>query len=364
MGKIRVNLADNPYNIFVGDGIFENLQEHIKTNKLYKNVFCVIDKNVYTLYKKEIKKVFSPLPSKFSFISIESKESKKSLSALSKIYSSLVVSNYSRDSLLIAIGGGIVGDVAGFAAATYTRGIQYIQIPTTLLSAVDSSVGGKTGINFGSTKNIVGAFYQPKFVLIDTHFLSTLPPRERISGIGEIIKYAFLINGDFFKYVDKNLDKIINLDKKVLSKVISESVKYKASVVINDEKEESGLRKMLNLGHTFGHAIEVESGHRLKHGEAVIVGSACALYLSYRLGFMSEQNLETGINFIKRVSKYISIKKYDQKKILNLMKRDKKSQDEVYKFVLLKDFGKVLIDIEADIEDVKWSLKNGIKLFT
>lgn len=364
MKEINVNLTSYPYKVLIGNGIFTELQEIIKANKLHKNIFCLIDKSVYSIYKKDLEKVFTPPPRKFNFLTIDAKEGNKSLSTLKKIYTSLVVSNYGRDSLLIAIGGGIIGDVGGFAAATYTRGIRYIQIPTTLLSAVDSSVGGKTGINFGSTKNIIGSFYQPNLVLIDINFLTTIPKREIISGIGEILKYAFLIKGDYFDYFEKNLDKLIALDKKVLTKIIAESVEYKAAVVVRDEKEESGIRKILNLGHTFAHAIEVEHGHKLKHGETVIIGLACALYLSNKLNLLNNDELEEGIILIKKLSSNIRIKKMDFNKILDLMKRDKKSKDEDYKFVLLNGFGKVLIDVEAENNDVLWALKQGVKLFS
>lgn len=205
MEKIKIKLPSYPYEVLIADGLINNLNEIIEERKLKKNIFAVIDKNFYTLYKKQLEETFTPPLGKFTFLSIDARESQKTISTLRKIYSSLVVSNYSRDSLLIAIGGGIVGDVAGFAAATYARGIQYIQVPTTLLSAVDSSVGGKTGINFGSTKNIIGSFYQPRLVLIDTALLKTLPKREITSGIGEIVKYAFLMKDDFFEYLHSNL---------------------------------------------------------------------------------------------------------------------------------------------------------------
>ena len=232
-----------------------------------------------------------------------------------------------------------------------------------MLFRSDSSVGGKTGINFGSTKNIVGAFYQPKLVLIDINFLITLPKREIISGVGEIIKYAFLINGDFFQYLEKNLYKLIALDKKVLAKVITESVNYKASVVVKDEKEETGIRKLLNLGHTFAHAIEIERNHKLKHGEAVIVGLACSLYLSNRLGVLKDSSMVKGLRLLKDLAVFIKINKYNETKILNLMKRDKKSLNEKYKFVIIKDFGKILVDVDAENEDVIWAIKQGINFF-
>lgn len=363
MEKIKIDLPSYPYEVLIEDGLLAKLNKIIEEQKLKKNIFAVIDKNFYTLYKKELEQTFTPPLGKFTFLSIDSKESTKSLSSLKKIYSSLVVSNYGRDSLLVAIGGGIVGDIAGFAAATYSRGIQYIQVPTTLLAAVDSSVGGKTGINFGATKNIIGSFYQPRLVLVDTELLMTLPKRDVVSGIGEIIKHAFLIGGDFLKYIEENIINLLALDNEVTTKVIAESVKYKSSVVLRDEKEESGIRKLLNLGHTFGHAIEVESNHRLKHGEAVIVGLACALFLSNKLNLLSDRSVGRGLSLIGQVSQYIKIRKYDEKKILESMKRDKKNENEIYKFVLLKDFGKAIHNIEADIEDVKYAINKGINLF-
>ncbi len=363
MEKINVNLPSYPYEIIIDDGILANLNEIIVERKLKKNIFAVIDKNFYTLYKKQLEDVFTPPLGKFTFLSVDSKEGNKTISTLRKIYSSLVVSNYSRDTLLVAIGGGIVGDISGFAAATYARGIQYIQVPTTLLSAVDSSVGGKTGINFGSTKNIIGSFYQPRLVLIDTSLLKTLPKPEIISGIGEIIKYAFLINDKFFNYIEENVGKLIDLDDKITTKVIAESVKYKSAVVLEDEKEESGIRKILNLGHTFAHAIEVEKNHKLRHGEAVIVGLTCSLFLSNKLELLKDGDLVRGLNLIKRVSSYLTINKYDEQKILEIMKRDKKNEDEIYKFVLLKKFGEALINVEATVDDVTFALREGINFF-
>ena len=363
MEKIKIKLPSYPYEVLIADGLINNLNEIIEERKLKKNIFAVIDKNFYTLYKKQLEETFTPPLGKFTFLSIDARESQKTISTLRKIYSSLVVSNYSRDSLLIAIGGGIVGDVAGFAAATYARGIQYIQVPTTLLSAVDSSVGGKTGINFGSTKNIIGSFYQPRLVLIDTALLKTLPKREITSGIGEIVKYAFLMKDDFFEYLHSNLHNLLDLKNDVTTKIILESVKYKSSIVIKDEKEESGIRKALNLGHTFGHAIEIERKHKLRHGEAVLVGLACALFLSNKLGMLDDKKLLKGLDLIKRVSYNIKITKYDENRILSLMKRDKKSENEIYKFVLLKDFGKVQIDVEASNDDVIYALREGINQF-
>ena len=363
MKKIKVKLQQNPYNIFVCKDCITQLREVVEKEKYHSNILAVIDKNIYTIYKKKIEQFLTPPMGKFTFLQLDASESKKSLSAVSKIYSSLVLSNYGRDTLILAIGGGIIGDVAGFAAATYARGVQYIQVPTTLLAAVDSSVGGKTGVNFGDTKNIIGAFYQPKAVLVDTSFFGTLPKSEIISGMGEVIKYAFLTDKNFFDYVSKNFDKIIELDDKVITKVISESVSYKGDVVVNDERETSGVRKILNLGHTFAHAIEVDSKHRIKHGAAVIVGIGISLFLSHKLGIMKEKELEQGIELIKKASTYIKVKNYSIDNMLKIMKRDKKSMNEQYRFVLTKEIGKILVDMEAENDDIIYAIKEGMKLF-
>jgi 3-dehydroquinate synthase len=255
-----------------------------------------------------------------------------------------------------------VGDVAGFISATYMRGVQCVQVPTTLLAAVDSSVGGKTGINFHDTKNIIGAFYQPKLVLIDTRFLSTLSDEEILCGVGEIVKYAFITDDDMFNYVDNNLSKILNLDADTLNYVIHESIRFKGDVVQTDEKE-SGLRKILNLGHTFAHAFEVQQKHRIKHGQAVIVGIACALYLSNAIGIMNDEEFEKSINLIKSFADNIKLDKFDIADFEAIMIRDKKNKEGKIKFVLLKSVGELLVDVESDWKNVEAAIQNGTNLF-
>ena len=363
MEKIQINLPANPYEVLVGSNLIDNLFEFIEQRNLNKNVFAVIDENFYKIYKPQLDKIFKKYPHKFSFVIIEASEKEKSLTTLEHIFQQLIKNNFGRDTLLLSIGGGIIGDLSGFAAAAYSRGIQYVQVPTTLLSAVDSSVGGKTGVNFGETKNIIGSFYQPDFVLIDVDLLNTLPRKEVISGVGEIIKYAFLIGDEYFNFLQENFEGVFNFKEEVLRKIITDSVKYKASVVIEDEREVTGVRKMLNLGHTFGHAIEVEQKHKVKHGEAVIVGLACALFLSGKINFLSKDDLAKGIKIIESISSEIKIKTYNENKILDIMKRDKKNVNEVYKFVLLKTFGEIVINAEVNIDDVKSSLRKGVEFF-
>ncbi len=291
MENININLPQNGYDVHIGENTFRQLLELINSSNLNNNLFFVIDKNVKELYSNLIDTLINNYQKKINSLIIETNENLKSFETLQNIYSSLLENNYTRDTLLVAIGGGIVGDICGFAAATFSRGIEYIQIPTTLLSAVDSSVGGKTGINFGNTKNIIGAFNQPNFVLIDVRFLDTLNKEEMLSGLGEVIKYAYLTNQSFYKYVKDNISSIIAKDHKVLLEIIKESVRFKGDVVIRDEKE-NGNRKMLNLGHTFAHAYEVETNYKIKHGQAVIIGITSAIFLSFKLGIMTKPKME------------------------------------------------------------------------
>lgn len=363
MENININLPQNGYDVHFGENTFRELLEIISSSNLNQNLFCVVDENVYGLYSELIDSIVNSYQGKINSLKIETSEKLKSFETLQIIYSALLENNYTRDTLLIAIGGGIVGDICGFAAATFSRGIEYIQIPTTLLSAVDSSVGGKTGVNFGNTKNIIGAFNQPKFVLIDVHFLDTLNKEEMLSGIGEVIKYAYLTNHSFYGYVKKNISSIFAKDKRVLLEIIKESVRFKGDVVISDEKE-SGTRKMLNLGHTFAHAFEVETNYKLKHGQAVIIGIASALFLSFKLGLMSQSKMEELLELIYLFKSEISFDKLDFDNLISIMQRDKKNKDGKINFVLLEDVGNILLEVEAPRDDIIYALENGIGVFS
>jgi len=362
METININLPQNGYNVFVGNGIINQLFKMIKSHSLNKNLFFVIDKNVHSLYSTQIDLINSKYKGKVNLIKIEASEKLKSFKTMEKIYANLLENDYSRDTLLIAIGGGIVGDICGFVAATFSRGIQSVQIPTTLLSAVDSSVGGKTGINFENTKNIIGAFNQPNFVLIDVNFLKTLSKVELLSGLGEIVKYAYLTNIQFYKYVKKNINEVFSKNLKIFTKIIEETVRFKGDVVISDEKE-TGNRKMLNLGHTFAHAFEVETKFELKHGQAVIVGIASSLFLSFKIGLISKLKLDELLELIYIFKDEIRIGRINFDNAISIMQRDKKNKDGKIKFVLIKDIGNILIDVEANRDDIIYSLENGIGVF-
>jgi len=362
MKIINIDLPQNGYDVFLGEGIFNQLLKKTKSFKLNKNIFFVIDSNVYNLYSTSIDSTIKAYRGKVNFIVVEVNEKLKSFKTMQSIYESLLENDYSRDTLLIAIGGGIIGDICGFVAATFSRGIEYVQIPTTLLSTVDSSVGGKTGINFGKTKNIIGAFNQPNFVLIDVSFLQTLNHEELLSGLGEVVKYAYLTNVKFYNYIKNNIAEVLNKNPKVLKRIISESVRFKGDVVVSDEKER-GNRKMLNLGHTFAHAFEVETKYKLKHGQAVVVGIASALFLSNKIGLMTDKKLNELLQLIYMFKDEIKFGKINLDNAISIMGRDKKSRDGKIKFVLLQDVGEIVLDVEASQDEIIYALKSGIGVF-
>jgi len=353
--KINVKSKSFSYPVFIGSEIIHSLPEILEKHKLYKNVFIVIDDNVEKIYGMEINRLIKGWPKRSVKFILKATERSKSISTFKNIYTALAENEFGRDTLLISVGGGITGDVAGYCAATYMRGVQLVHVPTTLLASVDSSIGGKTGVNFCNRKNLVGSFYQPYFVIIDTNFLQTLPAAELKSGAGEIIKYAFLSNKDFYSYLLLNFSKLLLLNSKVLSKVISESVLIKAGVVSQDEKE-TGLRKILNFGHTFAHAFESHSNYKIKHGEAVVGGIVAALFLSHKLKFFNDEKLKSYLKFLSYYKLPVSIKKVNNNDILEFMRLDKKKRGDKIKFVLLKDIGNLVVDAEIEKKEVFYAL--------
>ena len=362
MKKIAVDLAENSYPVYIGTNIFQQIDKLISKHKLHKNICVIADSKVYNLYKNRIDNYIKNYNAKISLIKIKAAEKNKSMNTVEEIYFHLLKKGFSRDTLILAIGGGITGDIAGFVAATFMRGVQYIQIPTTILSAVDSSVGGKTGVNFGNAKNIIGAFYQPKFVLIDSIFFDTLKKEETICGIGEIFKYAFIADESFYKFFDKNYEKISKLETKSILSIIERSIKFKSAVVSVDEKE-SGLRKILNFGHTFAHAFEIQQKHQIKHGQAVILGISCALYLSNKLNLISDNQLTDYLRLLLKFRNEIKIQNTNFSQLYSIMNKDKKNYNNEIRFVLTRGIGKTMIDIAANKADVKYAILNGISLF-
>jgi len=362
MKKIKIDLSKNSYDVLIGENIYPKLFSEVNKQKLHKNILIVIDSKVYKLHKDYLHSSIPVNGYKIVIQKLSLNEKTKSLISVQKIFDKLIKNKFGRDSIIIAIGGGIIGDVAGFAAATYMRGIQFAQVPTTLLACVDSSVGGKTGINYADSKNIVGAFYQPKFVLIDTLFLQTLPVDELICGLGEIVKYSFLISEKFQNFLIRNLNNLLDIEDKTTKNVIIESVKFKGNVVSEDERE-LGLRQILNFGHTFAHAIEIEQKHKIKHGEAVIIGIASALFLSKTLHLLSEQKFNQFLKVVILFSKFISINNYNPQNMYKIMSADKKNRESKIQFVLIRDIGEIVLGIAAKKQDVINSIEFGLNLF-
>ena len=284
-------------------------------------------------------------------------ETSKNLREAEKLYTRAIEAGLDRKSAVVALGGGVVGDLAGFVAATFMRGIDLIQIPTTLLAQVDSSVGGKTAVNHALGKNLIGAFHQPRAVFIDLNFLKTLPEREIKSGLGEVVKYGVISDEKFFTYLEDNAEKILQCDLKVLAHVVKRSCEIKAEVVSADEKE-SGLRRILNFGHTIAHAIEEETGYtKYNHGEAVAVGMIGAALISQKLNYIDAEKVLRLKNLIERFGMYTHCEGCNVEGIYKALFRDKKTVGGKINWVLMKDFGKVEITNEVPEKIIKAALE-------
>jgi len=350
MKTITVSLRDNEYEIHLGKGILNKFNSLCENKSLPTRRLFVVDENVFRIHKKYLK-TFLFDEKKDLVYKFPEGEKSKSFKQIAELHKVMLENKLRRDTLLVAVGGGVTGDAAGFAASIFMRGIPVVHIPTTLLAAVDSSIGGKTGINFNNTKNIIGSFYQPKFVLIDTAFLSSLPEKEITCGLGEIIKYTFLTDQKFYENVLTKYPSFYQKDFSKPESLISTSISIKAEVVSSDEKE-TGLRKILNFGHTFAHAFESELKFKIKHGEAVIAGIICALFLSNEKGFISDQQLEKFLLLPKHVPLPTTLKKLNKEKLFQVMLSDKKNRDGKIKFVLLRNLGEILLDVEAEKSEV------------
>lgn len=342
MKKVQVNVPGASYPIFLGDGAIHLLPEQLKS---LNPTSCLIVTNVTVgpLYLSEVK-ALSEESCRTECVCLPDGEEFKDWSSVSMILEKLASMRADRKSVVIALGGGVVGDISGFASAIYMRGIRFIQVPTTLLAMVDSSVGGKTGINMSEGKNLIGAFHQPKAVLADSRFLATLPERQIAAGIGEIIKHGILADKDYFEYLEKNIEALKRLDHKVVSETVARSCEIKAAVVSADEKEK-GERAKLNLGHTFGHAIEKLTGYGTwLHGEAVAVGLVLSAKVSARLGKLNQDEVKRirRLNILAGLPDRIS--GISAASAIDAMKGDKKSTKGVPHFILPSGIGQSVIE--------------------
>jgi|TARA_B100000902_G_C27268531_1_gene894996 3-dehydroquinate synthase/shikimate kinase/3-dehydroquinate synthase len=358
---LKVKTKDISYPIIIGNNLVYKLNLIFKKNQInFSKCLFIIDNKIN---KKIIFKIVNSFKKKNVEINyFNANEKNKNQKNVNKILDILLKKNFNRNDCLIAIGGGIVGDVSGFSASIYKRGLKFINIPTTLLSQVDSSIGGKTGINTIYGKNLIGSFYQPSLVISDTNFLKTLPKREIVCGYGEIFKHSLINNKNFFKFLNSNYSKVIGLKSPYIEKTLYESCKIKKNIIQKDEKEKS-LRKILNFGHTFAHAYEASMGYskKLNHGEAVLLGISSALKFSLRKKIIDKKEFSLIQNHIFKSRLPNDLKKFfkkrEIKKIVSFMLKDKKNTSKKINLILLKKIGSVDLKKEFTTQDISSFLK-------
>jgi 3-dehydroquinate synthase len=341
MQTLTVNLGDRSYPVHIGDGILSAAGDLLQQAGLRGKVAVITNPTVAQLYLDPVHESLTRAGFDVTPVLIPDGEEHKNLGSLSAVYDRLIADRFERGSCVLALGGGVVGDLAGFAAATFLRGIAYVQVPTTLLAQVDSSVGGKTGVNHHDGKNLIGAFYQPRLVLIDVAVLQSLPRREFISGLAEVIKYGVIEDPALFKVLEEKMGKLMDQDRDLLSQVIATSCAIKAKVVEKDEREDD-YRAVLNFGHTIGHALEAATEYqKYLHGEAVGIGMAQAAAISVQQGFCDQRSLERIRKLIKRAGLPLEIPRdVSMQNMVQSMEVDKKSTGGKIRFVVCAGIGK------------------------
>jgi 3-dehydroquinate synthase len=346
MQALTVNLGDRSYPIYVGDGILSMAGDLLQRAGLRGKVAVITNPTVAQLYLDKVHEALSGAGFDVTPVLIPDGEQHKDLRSLSVIYDRLIADRFERQSCVLALGGGVVGDLAGFAAASFLRGIAYVQVPTTLLAQVDSSVGGKTGVNHREGKNLIGAFYQPRLVLIDVAVLQSLPRREFIAGLAEVIKYGVIEDPALFELLEEKMGKLTSLaDRALLTQVITTSCAIKAKVVEQDERE-NDYRAVLNFGHTIGHALEAATHYqKYLHGEAVGIGMAQAAAISVQQGFCDQRSLERIRKLIKKAGLPLEIpRELSLQNLVQGMEVDKKSAGGKIKFVMCTGIGQPCFD--------------------
>ncbi|SEA81445.1 3-dehydroquinate synthase [Thiothrix caldifontis] len=357
MQTLHLDLGDRSYPIHIGQGLLQQA-ELITPHIRGKSAVVVSNSTVAPLYLETTQRLLSGL--KHSAVILPDGEEYKNLDVLNQIYTHLLEHKADRKTTLIALGGGVVGDMTGYAAASYQRGVNFIQIPTTLLAMVDSSVGGKTGVNHPLGKNMIGAFHQPQCVLIDTDSLNTLADRELSAGIAEVVKYGLIRDPAFLQWLDANMDKLLSRDPAALTYAIFRSCEHKAEVVAADERE-SGQRALLNLGHTFGHAIEAAMGYgNWLHGEAVATGMVMAAELSQQMGWLSLDDVAYTRHILQRANLPVDPPpQMTGEDFTRYMSVDKKVLDGTLRLVLMKSLGEAIVTADFDTAALKWVLNRG-----
>lgn len=358
MGKVTVDIKDAPYDIHIRHGLMDDAAELLRPIISGENILVVTDSNVASDVLPALRKALEPLGKPVLAYEIPAGEGSKSWKQLEKLVDWLLSHHVERSHHIIALGGGVIGDITGFAAHIVKRGCQFVQIPTSLLAQVDSSVGGKTAINASAGKNLVGAFHQPSMVLIDPDVLNSLPTRELSAGFAEVVKYGLIDDADFFTWCDENREAFFAGDHAAREEAIARSVSAKARIVAADEKELTGTRALLNLGHTFGHALEAETGFsdRLLHGEAVACGMVLAFRYSARIGLCEESDADKVSALLSAAKLPVTLKQAhvacDGKQLVEHMLHDKKMSGGTLPFLLARGIGETFLTRDVELDDV------------
>lgn len=363
---IRVGLAGQPYDVFVAPGLLDQLGAHVRAVSGAKQVAIITDRNVGPLYLERARASLKATGLGVHAIALEPGEHTKSFAGLADVLDQLLNARIERSDMLIALGGGVIGDLTGLAASLLRRGVPFVQCPTTLLAQVDSSVGGKTGIDTRHGKNLVGSFYQPARVLADTALLQSLPKRELRAGYAEVVKYGLINNSGFFDWCEADGHHILNLEAQALQRAVMTSISAKARIVVADEREQ-GERALLNLGHTFGHALEAETGYgqSLLHGEAIAIGMCLAFLLSVRLNLAPRASAErvirhfTAIGLPTRIDD-VAGQTWSAGKLLDHMMQDKKKAHGKLALILVRGIGQAFVTRDVELPVLKEFLEDAI----
>ncbi|MFH1459606.1 MAG: 3-dehydroquinate synthase [Candidatus Omnitrophota bacterium] len=354
MKTIKVNLNNRSYPIIINADDFKQLAQLILKLNLGTDAFIITNSRIAKLYAGKLKKALAGIKIKFFFKTVKDSETSKSIDEYMKTVKAISAMDTGKRIFIIALGGGVIGDLSGFVAATYKRGINYVQVPTTLLAQVDSAIGGKTAVDLATGKNLVGAFYQPRIVYSNISVLKSLPRRQIKSGLAEIIKYGVIVEPRLFNFCDKNYKKILALEERSLSYIISTASKIKAKIVSFDEKETKGMRTILNFGHTIGHALETAVNYKtLNHGEAISIGMVCAAEIAEELGIMEKSHTQNLIKILKKFKLPVSIKNVNIKKVFAAFYHDKKFINGKIRMILPTRIGHVIVSENIQLSIIK-----------